>query len=114
MATQNYNSRPAQKTAAKGNAAHATGHTHKGNKMVADSDGHTHVSGDEEIYDKIVGSLGDVSDEGCDDLAGVRIIANDIAYQNQSQLADYSEIAKAIVIGDIINNPRFKNNWRKR
>lgn len=113
MATQNYNSRPAQKPSAKVSGAHA-GHSHKGDKIVADNDGHTHVSGDEETYDKIVGSLGDVNDEGCEDLAGVRFIVNDMAYQNQSQSADYSEIAKAIVIGDVINNPRFKHNWRKK
>ena len=50
---------------------------------VADSHAHGHT-GEEEHYDEIVGSLGEVNDEGCTDLNGVRFIANDIAYELQT------------------------------
>lgn len=89
-------------------------HIHDGDRIVSPSDGHTHVSGEEETYEKIVGSLGEVDDEGCDDLDGVRFIVNDAAYQGQTSAADYADIAKAIVIGDVINNPRFKSGRRGR
>ena len=95
------------------NPNHSDKHTHVGNKAVATSDKHAHIADEEETYEKIVGSLGDVNDEGCDDLDGVRFIANDVAYMGQTEQADYSEIKKAIVIGDILNNPRFKS-FRKR
>lgn len=72
------------------------------------NDGHAHVGDDAEYYDKIVGSLGEVDDEGCDELDGVRLIAHDIAYDDEEKGVDYTEVAKAIVIGEIVNNPRFK------
>ncbi len=76
---------------------------------------HDHLADEEEHYEKIVGSLGEVSDEGCDDLDGVRLIVNDMAYdiseENETVRAD---IAKAIVLGDILNSPRFKSSYRKR
>ncbi|MCM1289687.1 MAG: hypothetical protein NC132_04175 [Corallococcus sp.] len=96
------------------NSPQETTHSHIGDRIVSNSDGHTHVAGEEELYDKIVGSLGDVSDEGCNDLDGVRFIVDDIAYQSKSQSADYTAIAKAIVMGDVINNPRFKSGFRKK
>lgn len=72
------------------------------------NDGHTHVGDDAEYYEKIVGSLGEVDDEGCDELDGVRLIAHDLAYDDEEKGVDYTEVAKAIVIGEIVNNPRFK------
>ena len=81
---------------------------------VADSHAHGHT-GDEEHYEEIVGSLGEVNDEGCADLNGVRFIANDIAYEIQTQdNVDYDRIAQAMVLGDIINSPRFKTPYGKR
>ena len=81
---------------------------------VADSHAHGHM-GEEEHYDEIVGSLGEVHDEGCADLNGVRFIANDIAYEIQTQdNVDYDRIAQAMVLGEIINSPRFKTPYSKR
>ena len=81
---------------------------------VADSHAHGHT-GDEEHYEEIVGSLGEVNDEGCADLNGVRFIANDLAYEIQSQdNIDYDRIAQAMVLGEIINSPRFKTPYSKR
>ncbi len=77
------------------------------------SEDHDHVADDVEHYDKIVGSLGEVEEEGCSDLDGVRLIAHDIAYENDGEGVDYSNLAKAIVIGEVINSPRFKNKYRK-
>ena len=88
--------------------------THAGNKAVSAPDRHAHVADQEETYDKIVGSLGDVNDEGCADTDGVRFIVNDVAYLDQSEQTDYTEVMKAIVIGDILNNPRFKSKYKKR
>lgn len=93
---------------------HSNTHTHQGNKAVSTKDNHAHIADEEETYDKIVGSLGDVNDEGCLDLDGVRFIVNDVAYSGQDEQADYSELLKAMVLGDIFNTPRFKNNFRKR
>ncbi len=87
-------------------------HTHVGNTIVSNDDGHSHVGEEEERYDEIVGSLGDTSDEGCADLDGVRLIAHDIAYETEDGSRDYSEVAKVVVLGDVINNPRFKNRYR--
>lgn len=87
-------------------------HTHVGNTIVSNDDGHSHVGEEEEHYDEIVGSLGDVSDEGCADLDGVRLIAHDLAYESEDGSRDYSEVAKVVVLGDVINNPRFKNRYR--
>ena len=81
---------------------------------VEDAHEHGH-SGEEEHYDEIVGSLGEVNDEGCADLNGVRFIANDIAYEIQSQeTPDYDRIAQAMVLGEIINSPRFKSPYTRR
>lgn len=76
--------------------------------------GHAHVGDNEERYEEIVGSLGDVNDEGCDDLDGVRLIVHDLAYEGEDAQRDYTEVAKVVVLGDIINSPRFKTNYRKR
>lgn len=82
-------------------------HTHMGNRAVA-RDGHVHIGDDEEHYDKIVGSLGEVDDEGCADLDGIRLIARDIAYDGDEEKHDYSEIVKAMVIGEVIATPKCR------
>lgn len=75
---------------------------------------HNHL-GEEEHYEEIVGSLGDINDEGCADLDGVRFIAHDIAYElKQNEHPDYAKIAQAVVLGDVINNPRFKQPYFKK
>ena len=83
-----------------------------------DADDHSH-SGNVEKYDKIVGSLGEVDDEGCEELDGVRLIEHDESYCDDPDhlaQADLTNLEKAIVLGDVINNPRFKSlyNTRKR
>lgn len=86
----------------------------KHEKHVADSHAHGH-EGEEEHYEEIVGSLGEVNDEGCADLSGVRFIASDLAYEIQSQeTPDYDRLAQAMVLGEIINSPRFKTPYSKR
>lgn len=87
-------------------------HTHVGNRAIA-RDGHEHFGSDEERYDKIVGSLGEVDDEGCDDMDGIRLIAHDEAYDVDVENGDYSEIVKAMVLGEAIGNPSFKKRRRK-
>lgn len=79
----------------------------------ADAREHEHL-GEEEHYDEIVGSLGEINDEGCEDLAGVRFIAHDIAYEITDTQADYSKVAQAMVVGDILNNPRFKKPYTRK
>lgn len=80
----------------------------KHTKHVEDSIAHGHT-GEEEHYEEIVGSLGEVSDEGCADLSGVRFIVNDLAYELQTQDdVDYDRIAQAVVLGELLNTPRFK------
>ena len=74
---------------------------------------HTHVASEEEYYEDIVGSLGEVNDEGCDDLAGVRLIVHDLAYEQSESERDYTEVAKAIVLGDVISHPRCKNPYKR-
>ncbi len=78
-----------------------------------ETDDHAHLSDEEERYDEIVGSLGDVSDEGCDELAGVRLIVHDLAYEQEDTERDYTEVAKAIVLGDVINHPRCKRPYKR-
>lgn len=72
-------------------------------------DSHEHV-GQQEHYDKIVGSLGEVNDEGCSELDGVRLITDDIAYDEDNDGASFDKaaLAKAMVLGDVLNNPRFR------
>ena len=76
---------------------------------------HGHL-GATETYEPIVGSLGAVSDEGCDELNGVRLIATDLMYQTyDDQVAyDMSTIRKSLILGDILNNPRFKKPYGKK
>ena len=83
-------------------------------KHVADSHEHAHL-GEEEHYEEIVGSLGEVNDEGCEDLSGVRFIATDLAYESiSSNDVDYDNLAKAMVLGEVINTPRYKAPYSRR
>lgn len=86
----------------------------KHERHVSDAHEHGH-EGVEEHYDEIVGSLGDINDEGCEDLNGVRFIAHDLAYElTENGEHDYAEFAKAMVLGEIVNSPRFKAPYSKR
>ena len=82
-------------------------------KHVEDSHEHAHL-GEEEHYEEIVGSLGEVNDEGCDDLSGVRFIARDLAYDAEDDERDYTQLAKAMVLGEIMNSPRFKTPYTRK
>ena len=83
-------------------------------KHVEDSHAHAHL-GEEEHYEEIVGSLGEINDEGCQDLSGVRFIATDIAYEADSlEQVDYNRLANALVLGEIVNSPRFKAPYSRR
>ena len=86
----------------------------KHQKHVEDSHAHGHV-GEEEHYEEIIGSLGEVNDEGCADLSGVRFLVTDLSYELQDNAEiDYDRIAQAMVLGDIVNNPRFKSPYARR
>lgn len=79
-------------------------------------DDHYHA-GQEEKYDKIIGSLGEVSDEGCDELDGVRLIEHDEAYcddPNHFIADDPTELERIIVLGEVINTPRFKQMYTRK
>ena len=85
----------------------------KHKKHLEDIEEHGHT-GREEHYEEIVGSLGEVNDEGCADLSGVRFLADDIAYDLQEQdKVDYNRIAQAMVLGEIVNTPRFKSPYSR-
>lgn len=73
---------------------------------------HTHI-GKAETYQPIVGSLGAVSDEGCAELDGVRLIEDDEAYDMPIE-ADRPAIAKAVILGELLNTPRFKTPWNPK
>lgn len=86
----------------------------KHERHVADANEHEH-QGEEEHYEEIVGSLGEVNDEGCEDLSGVRFIAHDLAYElDDNDALDYTGLAKSMVLGEIINTPRFKQPYHKK
>lgn len=81
---------------------------------VTADDGHSH-HGEVETYEPIVGSLGSVGDEGCVELDGVRLIVTDLMYETNDQTAyDLDSIGKSIVLGEVLNNPRFKTPYGKR
>lgn len=80
-------------------------------KHIADAAKHSH-KGVEEHYEEIVGSLGDVNDEGCADLDGVRFIQHDVAYEDVDEKKDYSSAVRAMVLGEVLNTPRFKTPYR--
>lgn len=92
----------------------ATGAKDKHALHVADALAHQH-KGQEEHYEEIVGSLGDVHDEGCADLNGVRFIAHDLAYEPDSDgHRDMTAVAKAMVMGEVLNNPRFNHPYHRK
>lgn len=76
---------------------------------------HSHL-GTTETYDPIVGSLGAVSDEGCDELNGVRLIATDLMYETdeEGKVYDMNVVRKSLILGEILNNPRFKTPYGKK
>lgn len=77
-------------------------------------DAHQHHSETVEDYDKIVGSLGDVSTEGCIELDGLRLICNDQNYNtNDEQSFDLSKVAQAMIYGEILGEPRSKTPYKK-
>ena len=59
----------------------------KHERHVEDAHEHDHV-GEEEHYEEIVGSLGDVNDEGCEDLAGVPLHPGAARYYREIGLID--------------------------
>lgn len=87
-------------------------------RNVAAKDGsHEHLGGKVEKYDKIVGSLGEVDDEGCDELDGVRLIEHDEAYCDDPDhlvSTENADIPMAIVLGEVLNTPRFKELYRRK
>lgn len=86
------------------------------NKVSSLDASHSH-SGKEEHYDPIVGSLGEVNDEGCDDLNGVRLVEHDESYCDDPEHLkemDYEELQRVIVMGEVINNPRFNNPYVRK
>lgn len=76
---------------------------------------HDHIGQEAEAYEEIIGSLGDISDEGCDELSGVRLIAHDLAYApEKDNSVDYDKIARALVLGDVLNSPRYKVPYSRK
>ena len=75
---------------------------------------HEHHGEEMESYDKIVGSLGDVSTEGCVELDGLRLVCNDENYNGTTeQRYDLAKVAQAMVYGEILGEPRCKNPYKK-
>ena len=87
-------------------------------RKVASQDGsHEHRGGTVENYGKIVGSLGEVNDEGCDELDGIRLIEHDEAYCDDPDhilSSDPTELERAIVLGEVLNNPRYKQPYHRK
>ena len=96
-------------------AAQRTATTATTSTITFDGGDHTH-GGSAETYDPIVGSLGAVSDEGCDELNGVRLIATDLMYEtdDDGKAYDMNAIRKSLVLGEILNHPRFKKPYGKK
>ncbi len=78
-------------------------------------DGHTH-EGEAETYEKIVGSLGNVYDEGCAELDGIRLIMHDGDYDTSKngRNFDKKKVAQAIVLGDVLGEPRCKRPYGRK
>ncbi len=72
---------------------------------------HNHVGDSIEQYEPISGSLGQVRDEGCVEMDGFRLIANDDNFDAESGETNFNlnKVAQAIVLGEILDKPRFKN-----
>lgn len=58
------------------------------------------------------GSLGDDITEGCVEHYDTRFITSDIVTDDDE--TDFYELQKAIVLGDVLNNPKFKRNRKMR
>lgn len=84
----------------------------KATQATSHDDDHTHI-GKAEHYEKIVGSLGEVNDEGCDELDGVRLVSDDDAYAVTEQIAEYDKVVEAMVIGEALNHPRWKGRYKR-
>lgn len=83
-------------------------------RKTAEAERHGHT-GRVEKYPEIVGSLGKTSDEGCPELAGIRLISHDEAYESsEGELQNTEELEKAIVLGEVLNSPRFKKPFGRR
>ncbi len=77
---------------------------------------HEH-SGKAEHYEPIVGSLGEVDDEGCNELDGVRLVEHDESYCDDPEHFVNTEmdgLQQAIVLGEVLNNPRFVNPYKRK
>ena len=79
------------------------------------NDGHAHVGDQVEQYDQIVGSLGAVSTEGCVEMDGFRLISNDENFDADSGETNFNlnKVAQAMVLGEILDKPRFKNPYKR-
>lgn len=85
-------------------------------KITSNDGSHSH-RGRQETYAPIVGSLGEVNDEGCDELDGVRLIEHDEAYcDNPDHIisTEPTELERAIVLGEVLNTPRYKQMYRRK
>ena len=111
--------RAAERRVAQNNALNVGGAnrnaTH-GDDCPAEADAHAHEHvGTEEHYAPIVGSLGGESSEGCPDLDGVRLLSHDVAYDGDdgTKHFDRAKLAQAMVLGEVLNNPRFKHPYKR-
>ena len=87
------------------------------NRKLTSNDGSHSHSGRHETYEPIVGSLGEVNDEGCDELDGVRLIEHDEAYCDDPDhivSTDPTDLERAIVLGEVLNTPRYKQMYRRK
>lgn len=82
-------------------------------KHILDAVEHGH-KGVEEHYPSIVGSLGEINDEGCADLEGVRFIEHDVAYERSDEQRDYTDVVRLMVLGEVLNDPRFKSPYHRK
>lgn len=85
-------------------------------KITSNDGSHSH-RGTTESYEPIVGSLGEVNDEGCDELDGVRLIEHDEAYCDDPDhilSSDPTDLERAIVLGEVLNTPRYKQPYRRK
>ena len=61
--------------------------------------------------------MGEVNDEGCDELDGIRLIEHDESYcddPNHIIETDYEELIREMVLGEAVNNPRFKQMYKRK
>ena len=83
----------------------------KATPSVQFSSDHQHSGDAVEQYAPIEGSLGQVSTEGCVEMDGFRLIANDENFDGEGNKTTFNlnKVAQAMVLGEILDNPRFKN-----